>query len=144
MRARQPPDGPKHLLHRRRRANDLGLPAAPDPRDSGALDRHRSLADRAAHDGDGLINIEGLRQVFEGAALKRRHGPFQIGVGGHDDDRDLCEPAVYVVEQGQAVRARHADVADDGVGGAVREPADRAVGVFEADDVHIHARQGLL
>jgi hypothetical protein len=87
-----------------------GFPAPSRPRSAhrfGAL----TLADGAPDQLERLIDVEGLRQVFEGAALKRRDGAFEIGVGGHDDDRQRREalldlPAADPVPTGRACGCR--------------------------------------
>ena len=68
-RARQAADGAEHLLHRRRLAEQL--------RDLRRLRRRVVAAPRglagAPHELDRLVDVERLRQVFEGAALVGRH-----------------------------------------------------------------------
>ena len=85
VRLRQAADGAEHFLHRRRLAEDFG-----DGFRSFRLGRlAHALFQRATDQRHGVVDIEGLGQVFEGAALEGRHRTFQIGVGGHDDDRQI-------------------------------------------------------
>jgi hypothetical protein len=53
----------------------------------------RRLRDGPAHQVDGLVDVEGLGQVFEGAALEGRNGGVEVGIGGHDDDRQVRDGA---------------------------------------------------
>ena len=59
-----------------------------------------------------MIHIEGFWQVLKGAALKGGHGAVEVGVSGHDDDRQARVFGLDLVEQIQPRAARHADVAD--------------------------------
>ena len=69
VRLREPADRAEHFLHRRRLAEDLGrLAAAASSVDFLA----QALLDRAADQLDRLVDVEGLGQVLEGAALERR------------------------------------------------------------------------
>ena len=47
----------------------------------------QALVDRAADQLHRRGHVERLGQVFEGAALERRHRAVEVGEGGHDDDR---------------------------------------------------------
>ena len=49
----------------------------------------RRLVRRAADQLHRVVDVEGLRQVFEGAALERRDRAVEIRVRGHDDHRDV-------------------------------------------------------
>jgi len=40
-----------------------------------------------AHEGEQFVDVEGLGDVFEGAALQRLHGGAEIGERRHHDDR---------------------------------------------------------
>jgi hypothetical protein len=59
---------------------------------------------------DRLIDIEGFGQVLEGAALKCGNRAFQIGIGGHDDDRHRREAVLTSCSKLQPGLAGHADV----------------------------------
>jgi hypothetical protein len=56
----------KDLLHRRRLAEDLGT----RPTSSGAPFWCMALVERPADQFERLVDVEGLGQVFEGAALE--------------------------------------------------------------------------
>jgi hypothetical protein len=71
-----------------------------------------ALADGAADQLDRPCHVEGLGQVFEGAALERADGAVQVGVGRHDDDRQRRLAALDLGQQLDATAAGHADVAD--------------------------------
>jgi len=99
-------DGAKDFLHRRRLAEDLG-------RQSGFALRTNlvhTLADRAPYQFDRLIDVEGFRQVFEGAALKSGDRAVQVGIGGHDDHRQRGKALAEDLQQFEPGLAGHADV----------------------------------
>ena len=84
-RARQAADGAEHLLHRGRLAEQL----AESSRLGCGLRAAAALRWRAAraHELDGLVDVERLRQVFERAALVGGHRAVEVRVRGHHDDR---------------------------------------------------------
>ena len=72
----------------------------------------QAFVDRAPDQLDRDVDVEGLGQVLEGAALERRHRAVEVGERGHDDHR---QPGVALLDLGQqvdAAAAGHADVAD--------------------------------
>ena len=123
---REAADGAEHFLHRRRLAEDLrrGLRlfgAAPVL----AL----ALLQRAADQFDRVVDVEGLGQVFERAALERGHRALQVGVGGHDDDRAGCGwRCCSCLQQIQPGAAGHADVADHHLRQVAGQRRQRLVG----------------
>ena len=81
-RARQATDGAEHLLHRWRATEQLW-----NLWNSDWLRRAARLhTRRAAHEIHGLVDVERLRQIFEGAAFIGRHGVAEIRMRGHHDD----------------------------------------------------------
>ena len=109
----QPADGAKHFLHGGRLPQHflVGQGIGLGHGIGTALDRIHGPADEF----DRLLDIEWLGQVFKGAALERGHGTVQIREGRHDDDRQLWQLLLHTLQQiqaGQAVRIRHADIAD--------------------------------
>ena len=133
--------------------------AAPVSASTGA--GRRRLDHRAADERDGVIDVERLRQILEGAALERRDRAVEIRVRGHDDHRQLRAALLHLVEQHEARFARHPDVGDEHRRLARRErlqhlrrgherpernvlarerflehPADRAVVVDDPDGLH--------
>ena len=93
--AGQTANGAEYLLHGRRLTDDLGGFAF------GFRVLYRLAAvliDGALHQVHGLIHVEGLGHVFEGAALIGGYRTVQIGVGGHDDHRNAGVLAVDVVQ----------------------------------------------
>ena len=60
-----------------------------------------------------MINVKRLGQVLVGAALKRRHRTLQIGVGGHDNHRQLRIEFLRLLQEFQTGFSRHTDIADD-------------------------------
>jgi len=102
----QATDRTKDFLHRGRLAEDF--------RHQSDLVRRTTLvqtfADRSPNQFQCLIDIEGLRQILEGAALKRRYGALEVGIGGHDDDRYCREAFLEELQQFQPRLTRHPDV----------------------------------
>ena len=105
---RQAADRAEHLLHRRRLAEYLRHRFADF---AGGVLAH-ALVHRTADQFDRMINIEGFGQVFVGAALEGGHRAFEVGVGGHDDDRQRRVARLGLLQQFKAGFPRHADVAD--------------------------------
>src|SRR5512134_97095 len=107
VRLGQAADRAKHLLHRRRLAEDLGA----DIRlVAGAL-LPRALPQRAPDELDRVVDVERLGQVLVGAPLKGADRALEIGVGGHDDDRQIGVQRPCPREQLEARLTRHPDVA---------------------------------
>src|SRR5690554_1770126 len=111
----EPADGAKDLLHGRCFADDFQV----------FLNRldlrfRRGLFLVAVGDGafdqcHGFVHIKRLGQVFEGTGLIAGHRAVQVGVGGHDDNGQVRVLFHDPGQQGNAVYAGHADVADDGI-----------------------------
>ena len=99
-RARQAADGAEHLLHGRRPAEQLR-----DARRAAPRRRRRAAAPLrgAPHQRHRLVDVEGLGQILERAALVGRHRAAQIRVRGHDDDR---QRRARVADLASAARGR--------------------------------------
>src|SRR5262249_44924108 len=82
-RLREPADRAEDFLHRRGVAENLGRLGER----LGGFRLAPALVERAADQLDRLVDVEGLRQVFVGAALERGHRAIQVGVSGHYDYR---------------------------------------------------------
>ena len=127
----EPADGAEHLLHGRRLADDLG----------GRFRRRRhellvvllAVLDGPLDQRHRLVHVERLGQVFERAALVGRHRRVQVGMGGHDDHRQIGVLALQDLEHAQAVGARHAHIGNQhvGLGAALVEAVEGLVGVFK-------------
>src|SRR5260221_216387 len=157
LRLREAPDGAEDFLHRRRLAENLrrllGL--------RGSLDLAQAFVERAAHQLDRVVNVEGLGQVLEGAALERGHRALEVGICRHDDHGRGGQARAQLAHELEAGHARHADIAHHdlrgflgellerfarGAEGAVgdalagerllEDPADRAVVVDDPDGIH--------
>ena len=79
-------DRPKHFLHGRRLADDLPVSG------NGRLRLRLALVhmgNGAPHRIDSRVDVEGLGQIFERAALIGRNGAVEVGIRGHDDDRQV-------------------------------------------------------
>ena len=106
VRKRQAPDGAEDFLHRRRLTENLRHQAFLLGRTALV---HRFI-DGTPDQFDRLIHVEGLRQVFESATLEGGNSAFQVGIGGHDDDRHRRKTGLHFLQQFKAGLARHADV----------------------------------
>ncbi len=111
-RAGQPADGPEHLLHRGRLADQRGdvlLVLA------GILGLVGAAARGPAHELHGLVDIERFRQVLESTAFVGRHCILEVRVGRDHDHRQIRPAAVDLLEQGDAAHSRHAHVRNENV-----------------------------
>ena len=104
---RQPADGAKYFLHRRGRANDfVGC----------YILRRHSLQFRGMtlyrpfYQAQQLIYIKRFGQVFISPSLERRNHPVQVRKGGHNDNGQIGIFKLDLLQQGQAVQARHPDI----------------------------------
>ncbi|MNF42372.1 hypothetical protein D3C84_234190 [compost metagenome] len=78
-------DGAEHFLHGRRFADDFrGARLAGWDFQALLL---LGVLEGALDQRHGLVHVERLGQVLEGAALVGGHRAVQVGMGGHDDDR---------------------------------------------------------
>ncbi|MNZ60742.1 hypothetical protein D3C78_788160 [compost metagenome] len=136
----QPPNGTEHLLHRRGFTDDFrrtgqGLGHIE------ALLLLRMLVG-ALYQRDRLIDIERFGQVFESAPLVRRHCAVQVGMGGHDDDRQARVLVANLCQQVEAAGAGHANVGNDHVRLLPGQAAHHAIGAVEALGGHAFLLQG--
>ena len=109
-------DQVEHLTHLRAAADDVGelvvalldvLPQRP------VLGHQPPPLHGVADDDQHLVVLEGLGDVVERAALHRRNGALDRGIGGDDDHRQVLVDPLQLVERRNPVQARHHDV-DDG------------------------------
>src|SRR5690606_3426924 len=140
---RQPADGPEDFLHGGGFTDDLRVGI--DVGDTGVLALlFLGVGEGALGNGDGVVYVEGFRQIFKRAALIGSHRTVQIGVSGHDDDRYLRMVSVQVAQQRQPVDTGHADVADDGIGYFTIQLVQCAVTGIKNPRINIGLLQGLL
>ena len=130
--AREAADRAEHLLHRRRVAEHLGDAPRLDGRGRGAV----ALHGRAPHEFDGLVDVEGLRQVLEGAALVGRDRALEVGMRRHHDHRQARPLAADFLEQVEPAAPGHADVGDQHVRLLARERREHGVGILEGRGLH--------
>ncbi len=106
----EPTNSAKHLLHGRCFTDNLS-----------GLFLHRGrlftagffpVLDGAAHQRYRLIHIKRLGQVLKGPALVGGHRRIQIGMGGHDDHRQVRILALQDLEHAQAISTGHSHVTD--------------------------------
>ncbi len=138
--AGQSADCAKHLLHRCRLTEQF-RDAAPCGLD---IDGNRCLLGGAAHQIDGLVDVEGLGQILEGAALICGNRRVQIGVRRHDDDGKTGPRHLNVLEQIQSAASGHADVGHQHIGSVRAQGHQHIVGLIEALGGHAAALQRLL
>src|SRR5690606_31079724 len=92
-----------------------------------------------------LIDVKGLGQILEGAALIGGDRTVQVRVRGHDDHRQTRVQLADIRQQLQAAAAGHADIADQNIGPLLPVQAQQgAVGAVEAGRFHAVLLQGLL
>src|SRR3989440_4451835 len=105
----QPGDGAIDLLHCRRAADQRQLPV---------IDfvlrpcRSRWRTQGPLDDADQLAQIEGLREVFEGAALGRLNRCQERALCAHDNDPQLRPHLLDAGDHVEAVLVRHDDIGD--------------------------------
>ncbi len=142
--ARQATDGAEHLLHRRCLTDDFGSGGGflLTRLALGALLLEVILG--AAHQGHRFIDVERFGQVLEGAALVGVDRAVEIRVGGHDDDGQIGLTAVDLLQQTQAVDARHPDIGEDHIGRAQLKGVQQGFAIGKALAVEAFAAESAL
>ncbi|ABA47527.1 hypothetical protein BURPS1710b_2767 [Burkholderia pseudomallei 1710b] len=140
-RMRQPADRAEHVLHRGRLAEHLGRLGELVVVGHAAA---QALFDRAPDQLDRLVDVERLREIFERAALKRRHRAVQIRERRHDDDGQPRQPVVHRLQQLEPRAARHPDVGHEHLRRFLVERGERVAHVREAPRREALARERLL
>ena len=130
------------LLHRRRAADERQLLAFDLLRRP--LRRAPGLGQRAADDGDHLVEVERLGQVLVGALLGRRQRRHQRVLRAHDDDRQIGADLLDARDEIEGVLVRHDDVGDDDIALALADPAPQRGGVAGGARRVAGARQRLV
>ena len=102
------------------------------------------LGQRAADDGDQLLQIERLRQVFVGAALGGADRGHERVLRAHDDDRQIGPQLLDPRQQIEGVLVRHHHVGDDEIAVALADPAPQRRGVAGRAHLVAGARQRLV
>ena len=138
--ARQSADGAKHLLHGRRLAEQFRNAAARGFDIGG----HRGLLGGAAHQIHRLVDVEGLGQVFERAALIGGDRRVQIRMRGHHDDRQAGPRHLNFLQQFEPAASGHANVGHQHVGSIGAQRRQHIVGLVETLGGHAAALQRLL
>ena len=121
IRLHQPREHAVDVLHRRR---------TPDQRDllvlfrrlarDGGLARCRH---RAVHHADQFVEVEGFRQIFVSAALRRRDRRLQRVLRAHDDNRKVRPRALDARDEIEGIFVGHDHVGDDEIALALAHPA---------------------
>ncbi len=122
---RQPRDDAVYLLHRGRAAYDRQSVFALLADGRALAVRHR---ERALHDGDQLLHVEGLGQVVECAALRRGDGGEDGVLRAHDHDGEIGANVLDARDEVEAVLVGQHDVGDDKLALAARHRAPQSRG----------------
>ena len=104
----------------------------------------RARPERAANDSDDLVQVEGLRQIFEGALLGGRQRRHQRVLRAHDDDRQIGPQLLHARNEIEGVLVGHDDVGDDDVTLALADPAPERRRVAGRSRREAGARQRLI
>jgi len=124
---RQPPDGAEHLLHGAGASEQRQHGAAAAGLARGLVARVRG----APYQVDGMVDVEGLGQVFEGAALVGRDRGAKVRVRGHHDYRQFRVARVHALQQVDARLPGHAHVRDQHVGRTCAQCCQHRLRCFE-------------
>jgi hypothetical protein len=90
-----------------------------------------------------VVDVEGLGQVFERAPLKRRNRGLQVGVRGHDDDRQSRMLFLDRRKQLEPGGAGHANVGNQHLRGILGERLDAPPAPRHTDGRECFHAQGL-
>ena len=96
------------------------------------LDDEAALLERAAHDFDEILGRKRLLDEVVGAVLHRLHGHRDVAVAGDQDDGQFGVDGLHLAQEGHAVHARQADVADDDAAEVLLQPALALFGAADA------------
>jgi hypothetical protein len=84
-----------------------------------------------------MIDVEGLRQILERAALVGRDRVAEVGVRSHDDHGQLRSRTADLAHEIEAGLPGHADVGDQHIGcGIAAQRGERGLGALEALGQH--------
>jgi hypothetical protein len=120
----QPSQHPKDVLHRRRAADDRhGLGGSVVV---GLLAVTLGLRERAPDNRDEFAQVEGLGQIFVGAAFGRLDRRHERVLGAHHDDRQVGTNALDAGQEIEGVVVGHHHVGDDEVPFAGGDPAPKS------------------
>jgi hypothetical protein len=99
---------------------------------------------RAPDDGDKLLQVERLRQIFVGPAFGSADRGHEGVLRAHDDDRQIGTRFADARDQIEGVFVRHHHVGDDEVALALADPAPQRRGVAGRTHFIAGARQSLI
>ncbi len=140
MRLRKTPDRAEDFLHRRCLPEDFRRIDV----DRRNLHVAAVLLERAPHEPDRMVDIEGLGQVFESAALECGDRAFEVRVRGHDDDGSRRQPRLQLLHELEARSAGHADIAHHDLRRLERQAVERVLRRAESPVQDAFARERLL
>ena len=138
---REPADGAKHLLHGRRPAEDFRLRKRSG---AGLCIFHLNAGDGAPHHGHRFVDVEGFGQILKGAPMVGGHRAVEVGMGCHDDDRQVRTAPPQQFQEVEPVHARHADVRQHRQGRPAGQQGQGLVGAGEGAGGDAGAAHGLL
>jgi hypothetical protein len=137
----QPGENPENVLHRRRAADDrhhLG------GRCFRLLTPPLGFGERASDDRHQFAQIEGLGQVFVGAALGGFDRSYEGVLRAHDDDRQVRPHPFDARQEVKGVIVGHDDVGDHEIALARRHPPPKPGNRSSRADLVAGARQRLI
>src|SRR6056297_1523598 len=91
-----------------------------------------------------IVHVERFRKILKGAGLVTGNGAFQIRVRGHDDHGHIRVNVHNLGKQGDAVDARHPDIAYDGIWLFVFQPHHDAFTTVKNSGLHTGLVKGAL
>ncbi len=141
---RKPANSPEDFLHGRRFTDDFGVALGHFGLGFTTGTLLMAVGHGALDQCDRVIHIERLGKVFEGTGLVAGYGALQIRVRGHDDDRHVWVNVHNLGQQGDAVDARHSDIAHDGIGLFVFQPHHDAFTTVKNSGLHTGLVKGAL
>ena len=133
-------------LHARRLADQARaqLVAVAQGQAQAAVVQHQAAQGQgAAHAVEQVVAGEGLFQEVIGAGAHRLHGQGHVAVTGDQQHRQLRVLLMQLLEQLQAVDARHADIADHHPGPVALDACGGAPGIGQAGDLEPGQVEGL-
>ena len=94
--------------------------------------------------GDGVVDVERLRQVLVRPAPVGGYRAVEVRIAGHDDHREVRVPRPDLAEELQTVHVRHPDVGHDRVRHAHLQPRGHSASALEPPDGESGAAEGTL
>ena len=136
----QPRQHAVDVLHGRRSADQRNAVVLTGRRVALGLRRR----DGAADDRDEFVQIEGFRQIVEGALLGCANGGHEGVLRAHHDDRQFRPPTLDARQEVEGVLVGHHHVGDHDIALPLIDPAPQGRGIRRGFDLVADARQRLV